>query len=54
MDLQKGISIKTEREKNIFVGVLKITVEKSRIRIRQSQERVRGTTSVSVTKCHGS
>jgi hypothetical protein len=42
MYLQKGISIKTSGEKNIFVGIFKATDEKSRIRIRIS------------TKCHRS
>jgi hypothetical protein len=42
----KGISIKTEeRKKLIFVGVLKVTEEKNRIR---------GSASRSVPKCHGS
>jgi hypothetical protein len=55
MYLQKGISIKIIFC-YCFVGVLKVTGEKSsiriRIRIRKSQIRIRGAGSVS--KCHGS
>jgi hypothetical protein len=39
-------------EKNIFVGILKVTDEKSRIRIGKFKVRIRG--SGSVPKCHGS
>jgi hypothetical protein len=34
MYLQKGISIKLREKKVFFVGILKVTDEKSRIRIR--------------------
>ncbi len=63
LNLQKGISIKTQRKRLLFVGVLKVTQEKSRIRIRirnricQSQEQIRGSGSASASGslpiCHG-
>jgi hypothetical protein len=34
MYLQKGLSIKTSRDKKMFVGILKVIDEKRRIRIR--------------------
>jgi hypothetical protein len=49
--LQKVISRKT-RKKIVFVGVLKVNDENSRIRIHWSEARIRG--SGSVPKCHGS
>jgi hypothetical protein len=49
--IQKGISKKTCKNK-YFLLVLKVTDEKSRIRIRKSVVRIRG--SGSVPKGHGS
>jgi hypothetical protein len=52
MYLQKVISKKIYETNIFYVGVLKVTDEKSRIRIRKSEVQIR--VSVSVPKCHGS
>jgi hypothetical protein len=49
MYFKKGMSIKTLRKKIFFVGILKVTDEKSRIRFGSL---VKG--SGSLPKCHGS
>ncbi len=51
MYLQKVIS-KTNDKKLFFVGILEVTDEKNRIRIRKSSIRIQG--SGYVSKCHGS
>ncbi len=49
--LNKVLSIKTKK-KRIFIGILKVTDEKSRIRIQIRKVVVYGSTTV--PKCHGS
>ncbi len=50
-----NIASKSNKQKNLFLAILKVTDEnRIRIRIHQSEVRIRGSGCESAPKCHGS